>query len=273
MTSIVNNSAANEAVLYINQNTANQNNLLAELSSGSRVVNAATDPASLAIGTHLQSDIAVLTQAATNAANAQSVLQTADGGLSQVANILQQMKSLAAEAVSGAVDSASVGDIGTAYTQLAAELTQIGTSTSFNGTSLLDGSFSQDFLIGTDSTTDVVTVALTTDVTSLTSISDTITDAASAETAMTDIAADIDTIATARATVGAYTSQFTYQQSVDSTAATNLTAAKSNMTDADVSQVESDYNNASVLTQAGIAALTDANQIPQDLLRLVRGQS
>jgi flagellin len=273
MASIVTNAAANQVILYVNRNTTKQNDLLAELSSGSRVVNAATDPASTATGTKLQSDANVLTQAASNAANMQSVLQTADGALAQISDILTQMKTLASQALSGSADSSTLTNIDTEYQKLLAEITSITTSTKFNGTALIDGSFSASVLVGTSSG-DTITVDLSSVNTAIAaglSIStSSVSSTTNATSALGLLATAINTIAKDRATVGAYTAQFGYSEKVISVAQQNITAAKSTITDADVSQTETDYNNASVLTQAGIAALTKAQTIPQDLLRLLQ---
>jgi flagellin len=276
MTSLVTNNAANQTLFYINQNTSSQNNLLAELSSGSRVVSAATDPASLAIGTLLKANEAALSQGATNAANGQSVLQTADGALSQISSVLQQALSLVTQSLSGSVDNTSRGDINTEFQKLLGEVSNITTSTLFNGTALIDGSYNQNYLVGTGAAaSDTIAVDLSTVNTSLTSLAiptatTKVDTQANATTALGLINTAIQTVATDRATVGAYQAQLQYSQSVVQSTNDNLTAAQSSITDADTSQTETDYNNVSVLTQAGIAALTKANQIPQEILKFLQ---
>ena len=272
MTSILNNVAANASVLYVNRSTAKQSEYLSELSSGLRTVNAATDPAATAIGTALNSDAAVLTQATTNATNIQSVLNTADGSLAQIADILTQLKSLTTEAQSGTQTSSSLTNLDTEYQQLAGEIANITTNTNFNGTALLDGTYSATTVqVGTTSS-DTITINLSainfssTFTSTLGDVSST-SDAASA---LTVLSSAINTVAGNRALVGAYTAQFQYTESVSSTQQTNIAAASSNYTDADPAQTETNYNNASTLTQAGIAALTQAQTIPQDLLRLLQ---
>jgi flagellin len=272
MTSITTNVAANAVAYYVNQNTISQNTYLSQLSSGSRVVNAATDPAATAIGTKLQSDANVLAQAATNATNMQSVLQTADGALSQIANILTQLKSLASEALSGTQDTDALTDLDKEFSQLISEIDNITTATTFNGTALIDGTFSASVLVGTTSSNtisvDLSSVSVMSSALGISS--DGLTTTSAATSALSDIASALNDVAQYRAIVGAYTAQFQYSESVVQIAQQNITAAKSALTDSDTSATETAFNNAQVLTEAGIAALTKAQQIPQDLLRLLQ---
>lgn len=278
MTSIVNNIAANTDVLYVNRNIKRQNDYLAQLSSGQRTVNAATDPGALATATILNSDAKVLSVGATNAANIQAVFNTADGSLSQIADILTQLKSLATEALSGTQTSSALTNLNTEFTKLVEQIANISDSTKFNGTALIDGSFGSSgseikVQVGVTST-DVLKIDLSSvDVTSGNFVSGTLvgvdtTD--NAKTSLDNLTNALNDVAGFRALVGSYTAQAGYSENVASTSQTNISAAASNYTDADTSQVETEYNNASTLTQAGIAALTKAQTIPQALLRLLQ---
>ena len=122
---IATNTSANTALIYLNSNSRAQEKSLAKLSSGTRIVRASDDAAGLAVGTRLKSNVTVLKQAATNAVQARSVLQTADGALSRVGDILQRMKSLAAQSNSGSVDATARGFINTEFLQLRAEVDAI----------------------------------------------------------------------------------------------------------------------------------------------------
>ena len=148
---ISSNSAADTSLLYVNQNTLKENSDLAQLSSGSRVQKASDDAASLAIGTQLSADVAALSQAATNAATGASVLQTADGALAQTSAILSRLQVLSTESQSGSVDDTSRVAINTEYQQLLAELDSIQQQTKFNGSNLIDGTYSKSYLLGTGS--------------------------------------------------------------------------------------------------------------------------
>lgn len=200
---VATNTTANTAILYLNKNAAAESKSLAKLSSGSNIVSASDDASGLAISTTLQSDITVLNQAATNAQQAQSVLETVDGALSNIADILQRMKSLTAQSLSGSVDNASRAYIDAEYSQLISEIDGIVTSTTFNNTPLLDGSYNQDYLVGTDATNDVISVDLSTvDATTATlAITTGVDTSANAVIASGEIDAAIDLVSSMRALV------------------------------------------------------------------------
>jgi flagellin len=134
------NLAANSAVRYLNMNSAEQTASLSKLASGSRITQASDDAAGLAISTKISSDVTALTQAATNASHGVSVLQTADGGASNISDILQRMKSLASQSSSGTVTDTERAYIEAEFSQLIEEVDGIATGTRYNGQSLLDGS-------------------------------------------------------------------------------------------------------------------------------------
>lgn len=134
------NIAANSAVRYLNINSQDQTSSLSKLASGSRISQASDDAAGLAISTRISSDITTLNQAATNASHGVSVLQTADGGASNISDILQRMKALASQSASGTVTDNERAYINAEFSQLADEIDGIATSTRYNGQSLLDGS-------------------------------------------------------------------------------------------------------------------------------------
>lgn len=140
---ITTNIAANSAVRYLNINSADQTSSLSKLASGSRITQASDDAAGLAISTRISSDVTALTQAATNASHGISVLQTADGGASNISDILQRMKSLASQAASGTVTDTERTYIDAEFSQLIDEVDGIATGTRYNGESLLDGSSTQ----------------------------------------------------------------------------------------------------------------------------------
>src|SRR5215831_14388844 len=142
MPAISTNTAANSAVRYLNINSNQETSALSKLSSGSRIVAASDDAAGLAISTRISSDITTLQQAATNVAQATSILQTADGGASNISDILARMKSLASESDSGTTTDSSRAYIQSEFKQLVGEVDSIASGTRYSGTSLLDGSSS-----------------------------------------------------------------------------------------------------------------------------------
>jgi len=263
------NTSANSALRYLNINSSEQTNALNQVASGSRINRAADDAAGLAVATKLQSDVAVLGQAETNASHAGSILETADGGLSAISDVLERMKVLCAEAISGAVGDDELEYIKSEYDALADEIQTIVDTTTFNGVALLDGSYSADFLVGTEST-DVISVNLTAancgDVATDVDGGDVTSDAAAA---MALVETAIDEVAGYRASVGAQESTFDYHSTQITSSEENLDAAQSAIADADIAEAQSEFSSAQVKTNAAISALSQANQMPQQLLSLL----
>ncbi len=269
------NTAANTALRYLNTNTAAQSSSLSKLASGSRITKASDDAAGLAIGTQLQSDATVLTQASTNASQATSILQTADGGLSSISDILQRMKSLATEAASGNVtDSQRSGDIDTEYQQLLNEITGLASSTRYANQSLLDGTSTfasgVNFLVGTSSS-DMITVTISAVTLSGLNLNGTSLTTASAALNLIDtLTSAIQTITQDRASIGAAESRFNFRAQSISTSTENVSSAQSTLMDADVASEKSKLSSADVKSQASIAALSQAAKMPQELLSLLQ---
>ena len=136
---IISNYAANVAHRYLANADAAATSSLAKLSSGTRVVSAKDDAASLAIGSRLNAEVQALKQANVNATQASSMLQIADGALSQIGDILTRAKVLAVQAGSGQLSSTERGILDQEYQQLLSEIDRISGNTLFNGVSLLSG--------------------------------------------------------------------------------------------------------------------------------------
>lgn len=377
-----NNDALNT---YRNLSTV-QNSLsksLEKLSSGLRINQAGDDAAGLTISTQLSSQVSGLQQASRNAQDGTSLVQTADGALTQAQSILNRMRDLAVQAGNDSNSPAARTAIKSEADSLTAELTRIGNSVNFNGTNLLDGKTpSFAFQVGADGndqsqitvdlskanllgvatalktsgvsglsygndklTGDVTFTSTSTDGKSVKSVTveglgsytaDTAAGAASAVAALnadanfaagfsasvnketngkftvaiaardggtvaasdgTDpiaststlsntgvIAFDsatnaqaaiqaidlqIKSVSEARANIGAIENRFNNVVSTIATSVTNLTAAKSRITDVDMAQEMVNYTRANVLSQAGTAMLAQANSLPQLALKLL----
>ncbi len=275
MAVISTNLAANSAVRYLNANSADQTASLSKLASGSRIVSAADDASGLAISTRISSDVTALTQAATNASHGTSILQTADGGASNISDMLQRMKALASQSASGTVTDSERTYINAEFAQLVEEIDGISESTRYNGESLLDGT--SDFstgmvvVVGSDATNDTITVtidALTS--TDLGVNASDISTQAGATTAITAIDTAIDTVSSARANIGALESRFEFRSNTIATSIENLEAANSAIKDVDVAAESANLASIKVKTQAAVAAAAQANSMPQDLLKLLQ---
>lgn len=271
---IATNTAANSALRYLNLNSDTESSITSKLASGSRITKASDDASGLAIGTRIQSDVTVLSQASTNASQATAILQTADGGLSRISDILQRMKSLATQSNSGSVTDSERTYINSEYTELSDEIDGIAQSTRYNGVSLLDGTgvyaSGVDFMVGT-STTDTISVTIDdADSTALAINGSSVDTQANAQSAITLLDAAISTVSSQRASVGASMSRFDFRAQTIETSSENLSSAESAVMDADVASEKSKLSSADVKYQAAIAALTQANQLPQSLLSLLK---
>ena len=268
------NNAANSALNYLNYNASQETESISQLASGSRIVKASDDAAGLAIGTQLQTYATAFTQDQANVSQGSSILQSADGALAQISNVLQRMMALATESASGQVtDTQRSQDINTEYTQLSSEITSIVNSTSYAGQSLLSGSFLSNikFLVGTKSSdTIAVTISAINVNTLLGSASAGVATAATALTALNGINSAIQTITKDRAQIGAYESQFNFSSQAIATNVQNISASASTIMDADVAAVKTNLSSQDVKTQASIAALTQASMLPQELLKLIQ---
>jgi flagellin len=136
----ISNYAANVAHRNLQASDAAATSSLAKLSSGSRVVSAKDDAASMAIGSRLNSAVNALKQASVNAGQGVSMLQIADGAMAKVNDVLVRMKTLAVQAGSGQLSSTERGMLNTEYQALLSEVTRIAAATDFNGQQLVNGS-------------------------------------------------------------------------------------------------------------------------------------
>jgi flagellin len=248
---------------------------LAKLSSGLRINNAGDDAAGLTISTALGSQVSGLQQASRNAQDGVSVVQTADGGLSQAQSLLGRLRDLAVQAGNDSNSTTARTAIQTEATSITAELTRLSTAVTFNGTKLLDGTASAlTFQVGADATSDnQISVDLS--AANLGSIATTLGSnqydtAANAQSSITAIDTALSTVSTARASIGALENRFSSAVSTISTSITNLTAAKSRITDVDMAQEMVNYSRSNVLSQAGTAMLAQANASTQSVLKLLQ---
>ena len=274
MPAISTNIAANSAVRYLNINSNQETSSLSKLSSGSRITSASDDAAGLAISTRISSDITTLQQAATNVAQATSILQTADGGASNISDILARMKSLASESDSGTTTDSSRTYIQSEFKQLIGEVDSISSGTRYSGTSLLDGS-STTFTAGVNvmvgsSSSDTIKITLSNlSSSSLAITSLDVSTQTGATTALSALDTAIDTVSKARADIGAQESRFNFSADSISTQTQNLQSANSAIKDVDIASEQAKLSSAEVKTQAAVSAETAANQMPQYLLKLL----
>jgi flagellin len=254
---------------------------VSKLASGSRIVKASDDAAGLAIGTRLLADVTVLRQSSVNAAQGASVLQVADGGLARIADVLQRMKALAAQSLSGVPSNTERGFIDAEFQQLRSEITAMAQTTRFNGASLLDGTglSPQTFFVGSEAGDNIVVsysslAAAATEFTAtgigLATAGAGVATMTAAASAMGLVDAAIDIVSEARATIGGLISRFEFRGQQISTSLENIEAAKSSIMDVDLASEQSKLVSSQVLVQASVSALSQANELPQALLRLLQ---
>jgi len=274
---VATNTAANSALRFLNSNSASAAGSVGKLASGSRIVKASDDAAGLAIGTRLMADVTALTQAGINASQGASVVQVADGGLGRIGDVLQRMKALAAQSLSGVPTNTERGFIDAEYQELVSEITDIADTTRFNGQSLLNGTaVASDYFVGTD-VADTITVNFGT-LSAVTAnfqagalgVNLSVGTATAAALAMAAVDTAIDVISEARATSGALISRFEFRGQQIATSLENIDAAKSAIMDVDLAAEQSKLVSNQVLVQAAVSAVSQANQIPQSLLRVLQ---
>jgi flagellin len=378
---VISNFAANVAHRQLQQSDMEMTDSLTKLSSGTRVVSAKDDAASMAIGSRLRGEVNALTQAAVNSGQAVSMLQVADGAMARIQDILVRMKTLGVQAGSGQLSSVERGMLNTEYQQLVSEVDRIALDTEFNGNQLVNGALvvditgavdfepadgvqsitfkgtydtassatldfdttAQTFTLlhngstysgamasGTNDGTNMTTGTVVTLVTGATDgnkidialstafivnaapgsgtlalsgssttsftykvgtgtnvFADELTVSINAlsvrqlglnatdvtATANANLASDaisnaIDTLNTARAEIGASQNRLEFAAANIATTLENMEAARSSLLDLDVASEMTRFTSMQILVQAGIAMLAQANQTPQNLLRL-----
>jgi flagellin len=269
--SILNNIPALSAENQLNQTQMTLQNTLAQLASGSRINSGADDAAGLAIANGLQANISALNQSSQNANDGVSALQVADGALGQVTTLLNRAVTLATEASTGTVSSTQRNALNAEYTQIMAEVDQIGSTTTFNGTSVFTASTTSIFLsdANSSSTIGVSVGALSSAGLGLGSTTLAGASGTAAQTALTAIDTAIGTIASDRGTIGASVNRLQDAANVINVQVQNLTAAENQITAADIPTAISNLSQESVLSQTGMAALAQANSQEQNVLTLL----
>lgn len=273
--------------LYINTNSEAliaQNNLsttesalntaTTDLSSGLRINTAADDAAGYSISEDLSAQVGGLNQASDNAQDGVSFVQTADGALNSVEQMLQRIRELAVEYNGGTLSSATdqaaiVSEVG----QLASEIEQIGTQSQFNGIDLFSGN-TITFQVGANDgeTISVTTASFTTMLSDLSTLSAAggLSDLSASGSVLSQIDGMIDSVSGAASNLGAVQNRLSYTLDNLSTYSENLSSAQSTIQDVDIASEETEYTKDSILEQAGISMLSQAEQNPQEILKLLQ---
>jgi flagellin len=279
---ILTNVAATYAENNLNQTQSSLQSVLQQLSSGSRINSGADDAAGLSVADGLKANEAALTQSAQNAKNGVGLLQTADGALSQVTNLLDRAVTLATEAANGGLTTAQSTAADTEFQSIVTEIGNIGSSTNFNSTNVFSAT-ATNFVVSDGTTGGTTTIAATTGALTSASVgtasgggagqslsADLLTSQASAKTALTDITTAIADVANQRGAIGASINQLSAASNVASSEEVNLSSAESNIRSTNYGQATSDLAKYQVLSQTGISALAQANSVQQEILKLLQ---
>ena len=248
------------------------NTSLERLSTGLRINSAKDDAAGLAIGERFTSQVRGLNQAARNTNDAISLVQTAEGALKEVSSNLQRIRELAVQSVN-ATNSASDRDaLDGEVQQLIAEIDRVASKTQFNGTTLLSGGFSvQAFQVGANAgDTITITKIASTDTATLFAAAPQVSTASAASDAIAAVDTALAAVNSTRASLGAFQNRFESVVASVQTTSENLSASRSRVVDADFAQETANLTKAQILQQSGIAMLSQANSVPQNVLALLQ---
>jgi flagellin len=270
--SIINtNMSSLNAQRNMNKSSNDLQTSMTRLSSGLRVNSAKDDAAGLSIATKMDSQVRGMTQASRNANDGISMIQTADGAMSNISDALQRMRELAVQGANDTNGTAEWTNIQTEMNELNTEIGRIATDTKFNGTAVLTGGdVTKKIQVGADAGQTIdVTFHDSSAYTAVTAFS--ITQASDASTAITSIDTALAALNTERASLGTAQNRMGYAIANLGTSIENQSAAKSRIMDTDYAAETSKLSRAQILQQAGTAMLAQANSAPNSVMSLLRG--
>ncbi len=275
------NTVVNTNVLALNSHRAlkavgnMQSSASEKLSTGERINKAADDAAGLAISEKMRSQIRGLDQASRNAQDGISMVQTAEGGLTEMGEMVQRVRELVVQSSNDSNTASDRAKIDKEIAHLGQEIGDMAGRVEFNNKVLLDGGLgSQSFQVGANSD-QMITVDFSTDF--KTDIGDVISNITTADKTSADISAEIDglddhleTINNQRADFGAVQNRLEYTINSLNVSSENLSASESRIRDTDMAKEMMNMTKANVLQQAATNMLSQANQAPQNVLSLLR---
>jgi len=270
------NLSALRAAGSLNVTQGNLSNTLARISSGLRVTKAADDAAGSAVARNLATQARSGRQAIRNSNDGVSVIQTAESATKEVLNILDRMRELAVQSASETLDNGERSYIDDEFEQLSAEVERIAQATEFNDIALADGTNASltvqvGVTSGTESEVDITLGNLTVSNlgvdTSTTGVD--LTSATTAQSAIDTIDTAIDSVNSIRADYGSVQNRLDSSIANMTTYVESLTAAASQIMDADYAHETSEMTRLQVMQQAGVAALAQAKGINQSVVSLL----
>jgi flagellin len=239
-----------------------------KLSSGFRINRAADDAAGLSISEKMRSQIKGMNQGMRNTQDGISMVQAAEGAMNEVSDMLTRMKELTVQGSNGTYGTTDIAAMDLEYQALATAIADISTKFQFNGITLLDGAGTITVQTSGGATDQVLLDFTNADLSGLAFGGLTDNATSLAESAVVDTA--IETVNTARSTLGAFQNQLEHVYNNVGVNAENLQAAESRIRDTDMAAEMMKYTKFNILQQASTAMLAQANQAPQGVLQLLR---
>ena len=278
MSTVINtNVKALVATSSLVKNGRTMANTMESLSTGSRINKASDDAAGLSIRENMTAQIKGLNAAVRNANDAISMLQTADGALNEVADMLQRMRELGTLAQNDTYSTAQRVAMNDEFTQLQSEIDRIADNTQWNGMNLLDGTGGNwgggslfTFQVGANAgqTISVAIAGMGIASLGISAVSiGTVTDARDAVTALDDA---ISVLNTRRSVLGSVINRLTHAVDNLTNVSQNATESRSRVTDTDYATATSELARTQIIQQAATAILAQANQQPQMVLSLLK---
>lgn len=267
------NTAATNTYSNLTAANASKAGSLAKLSSGLRINKAGDDAAGLSISEKMKNQISGLTQATRNAQDGISLIQTAEGALSETHSILNRMRDLSVQASNETNSTADLDAIDSEMTELGSEIDRIAKTTKFNEKSLLATDATAFKLqIGANvSAEDSLTVTIDAmDTTGLSIDALDVSSTAGATAAITSLDGAIKEVSAQRTSLGANQNRLEHTINNLSTTKENLSEANSRITDVDMAEEMSSFTKSNILSQAATSMLAQANQMPQSVLSLLQ---
>jgi flagellin len=292
---VLNNIAATYAANNLSNTQSSLQNVLTQLSSGSRINSGADDAAGLSLANGLQANQTALTQSARNVSLGVGLLQTADGALSQVNNLLNRAVTLATEAGNGTLNASQDAAANQEYKSILAEINNIGGTTTYNGNAVFGAAGGVSIYTSDGTTTGTSTDTLTIAALSSAKVGDSagtitsgagtitytpgtsvdlsatdLTTSGNAQTALTAIGNAISAVAGQRGYLGSQINTLNSMSSVETTQSENLASASNSIMATDYTQATSQLSKYQILTQTGISALAQANSTQQAVTKLLQ---
>jgi len=254
----------------------NQNRSLERLASGQRINRSGDDAAGLAISEKLKASIRSMKQATRNANDGISLIQTAEGAMNEIGNILIRLRELSIQTASDTIGETERGFVDKEVQNLKAEINRIANSTEFNGTKLLNGqSNTLELQIGTGSdpnlhrlSLDTAQYTATLDSLGLTDLNTSTREGAQSN--LTSIDSAINRLNESRATLGALQNRLGSTITNLNTYRENLEGANSRVRDTDMAEEMSELTKSNILTQANLSVLAQANNNASLALKLIQ---